>query len=176
MEERSIEQVSPRTPDRRVRRSRRAIQEAFIPLVLEKGFGAVTVEAIIQRADVSRATFYAHFSDIDQLLRSAVTDLIQDLVTRSADAAPTGAHAVARGGDIASLSARDEHRDLYRVVLSGAGNGQGRAAYTNALSEGITRVFTPLAASNSAIPRVPIERSRALLGWQFRFLARLVAC
>ncbi len=154
----STEQASPRTPDRRVRRSRRAMQEALVSLVLERGFAAVTVETIIQRADVSRATFYAHFSDIDQLLRSVVTDLIQSLVKRSAETAPTGPNAVAKGAAISLLCQHaDEHRDLYRVILSGSGNGQGRAAYTNALTEGITRVFTSLVASNNAVPRIPID-------------------
>ncbi|MEK6721850.1 MAG: TetR/AcrR family transcriptional regulator [Chloroflexota bacterium] len=55
-------------PDRRVIRTRRALREALIGLILEKGYDAVTVGDIVDRADVGRSTFYAHFVDKDALL------------------------------------------------------------------------------------------------------------
>ena len=45
---------------RRVARTRAAIEDAFVQLVLERGFDRVTVEDIAGRADLARATFYAH--------------------------------------------------------------------------------------------------------------------
>ncbi|NYI05532.1 TetR/AcrR family transcriptional regulator [Allostreptomyces psammosilenae] len=51
--------------DRRLRRSRRtrnALATAAVELVLERGLGAVTVEAIAERADVARRTFSRHFA------------------------------------------------------------------------------------------------------------------
>jgi AcrR family transcriptional regulator len=57
------------TPDRRVRRTRKAIQDALISLMTEKGYEAVTVQDIIDRADVGRSTFYMHYTDKDDLLR-----------------------------------------------------------------------------------------------------------
>lgn len=163
---------APRVEDRRVRRSRRAIQEALVLLALEEGYGALTVEGLIQRADVSRATFYAHFSDMDQLLRSMVTDLIADLIAAAATSAPTGENAVANGAGISILCRHaDQHRDLYRVVLSGAGNGQGRAAYTDALTAGVMRVFTPLVAANHGIPRMPLDA--AARSWAGSFASLL---
>jgi AcrR family transcriptional regulator len=55
-------------PDRRVTRTRRALRDALISLILEKGYDAVTVGDIVDRADVGRSTFYAHFADKDALL------------------------------------------------------------------------------------------------------------
>lgn len=65
-------------PDRRVRRTRRALQEALIALILEKGYEAVTVQDILDRADVGRSTFYAHFLDKEALLASQFENLQAD--------------------------------------------------------------------------------------------------
>ena len=45
-------------------RSRKMIRHAFVELVLEMGKEKVTVKSIVERADISRGTFYAHYSDI----------------------------------------------------------------------------------------------------------------
>ena len=46
------------------------MSDAFIALILEKGYEAVTVQEIIDRANVGRSTFYAHFESKEQLLFS----------------------------------------------------------------------------------------------------------
>ena len=61
--------------DRRVARSRRALKEALTDLILEQGYESVTVQDIIDRADVGRSTFYAHFLDKDDLLMAILADL-----------------------------------------------------------------------------------------------------
>ncbi|MEU6717494.1 TetR/AcrR family transcriptional regulator [Nonomuraea sp. NPDC046802] len=61
--------------DRRVRRTRRMVQEALIGLILEKGYEAVTVTDIIDRADVGRSTFYSHFTDKQDVLLSNLDEL-----------------------------------------------------------------------------------------------------
>ena len=48
-------------------KTRRAVKDAPVRLILEKGYEAVTVQDIIDRADVGRSTFYAHFFDKDEL-------------------------------------------------------------------------------------------------------------
>ena len=55
--------------DRRVKRTHRLVSEAFIELVLEKGYDGVRIEDIIERADVARTTFYTHFKDKGDLLQ-----------------------------------------------------------------------------------------------------------
>ena len=62
-------------PDRRVSRTRRALKDALTDLILEKGYEAVTVQDVIDRADVGRSTFYAHFVDKDDLLMAILADL-----------------------------------------------------------------------------------------------------
>ena len=61
--------------DRRQRKSREAIFSAFISLLENKNFSNITVGEIIDRADVGRATFYAHFETKDFLLKELCEEL-----------------------------------------------------------------------------------------------------
>lgn len=65
--------------DRRVSRTRRVLHEALRSLILERGFDEVTVQHVIDRADVGRATFYAHFRGKDDLLTSGFEEMRQSL-------------------------------------------------------------------------------------------------
>ena len=61
--------------DRRQRKSREAIFKAFIALLSKKNFSKITVAEIIEKADVGRATFYAHFETKDFLLKELCKEL-----------------------------------------------------------------------------------------------------
>ncbi len=54
--------------DRRVQKTRQALQNALIELILEKGYDDVMVQDILDRANVGRSTFYAHYQDKENLL------------------------------------------------------------------------------------------------------------
>jgi AcrR family transcriptional regulator len=56
--------------DRRIQRTRKMLQDALLELILEKGYEAVTVQDVIDRANVGRSTFYAHFQDKEALFLS----------------------------------------------------------------------------------------------------------
>src|SRR5918995_455138 len=56
--------------DRRSRRSRRLIIDALLALMLEKRFDRITVQEIIDRADIGRTTFYAQFRNKEHVLES----------------------------------------------------------------------------------------------------------
>ena len=61
--------------DRRIQRTRQLLQESLVALILEKGFEAVTVQDIIDRANVGRSTFYSHFQDKEDLFLSGFEHL-----------------------------------------------------------------------------------------------------
>lgn len=58
--------------DPRVKRTRSLLEQAFMEVVAGKGFQAVSVQDITERAGVNRATFYAHFTDKFDLLDHTV--------------------------------------------------------------------------------------------------------
>jgi AcrR family transcriptional regulator len=67
--------VSSVKTDRRVRRSRQLLRSALLSLIQEKGYDRITVQEILDRADVGRSTFYTHYRDKDDLLRSGFDDI-----------------------------------------------------------------------------------------------------
>lgn len=70
--------------DRRVRRTRRTLHEALIALVLDKGYDRITVQDILDRADIGRSTFYAHYRDKEALLVASF-DNIRDQLQREVE-------------------------------------------------------------------------------------------
>jgi AcrR family transcriptional regulator len=76
-----VREMTPSVVDRRVQKTRKFLQEALIELVEEKGYDSITVREILDRADVGRSTFYAHFQDKDDLLNS-ILDRLDELFDR----------------------------------------------------------------------------------------------
>ncbi len=97
--------------DRRVRRTRLAIFEAFRTLVLSRRYEDIRVADIIAEADVGRSTFYDHFTGKDDVLLSSIEglfDVLADTVTQR----------VARERVFFVLSHFWDQRSLSRMVLS----------------------------------------------------------
>src|SRR6266852_4775444 len=53
--------------DRRVARTRALLQDALITLIPERGYAAITVEDICEKANIGRSTFYTHYAGKDEL-------------------------------------------------------------------------------------------------------------
>ena len=68
--------VGPPTADQRVARSRAAVLEAGVELLVECGPHAVTVDAIVQRSGVAKTTIYRHWGSREDL----VVDVIREVV------------------------------------------------------------------------------------------------
>ncbi len=141
--------------DRRVRKSQRALREAFVALVLEHGYDSVTVEDIAERADVARATFYAHFDDKEQMLTSLFEELTAELAERLTKV--EGAPEAVRTYIVRELYAHAAlFRDLYLVCLRGAGNGRARAAYCDVIASRAEAVFAERVRTTGHEPGVPL--------------------
>jgi AcrR family transcriptional regulator len=111
---------TPKASDRRVQRTRRTLREALISLMLERGWDAVSVQDVCDRADVGRSTFYTHFADKEELLVGGFDDLRKmvraQVATSSALASPLGfAHGM--------IEHAHEHQRLFRALV-GKRSGQ----------------------------------------------------
>lgn len=62
--------------DRRTRRTRQAIKAAFVSLILERGYEAVTILDVAKRADYNRGTFYKHFVGKEELLQEIRSEFL----------------------------------------------------------------------------------------------------
>lgn len=66
--------------DPRVLRTRQLIGEAFRDLLQKKGFDAITIKDIAQRATINRATFYAHYEDKYALLEEITEQAFHEMI------------------------------------------------------------------------------------------------
>jgi AcrR family transcriptional regulator len=107
-------------PDRRIERSRLALRDALVSLMVEKGYDAITVQEILDRANVGRATFYAHFDGKQALHDAALDAMAAELRARSAVLAAEG-----KEPTLACCTAMFEHahahRSLYRSLVTRRG-------------------------------------------------------
>jgi AcrR family transcriptional regulator len=68
-----------RKDDRRSRRTRRLVTAAMTELLLEKPWDDITVQAILDRADIGRATFYHHFRDKLDVVDAVAAEMFEGL-------------------------------------------------------------------------------------------------
>jgi AcrR family transcriptional regulator len=145
--------------DRRVRRTRRLLREALVALVAEKGYDRVTVQDVLDRADLGRATFYAHFRDKDDLLLGAFDELRAGLRAAMAQ--------YERAGDDPPGEALETTRSLFEHVAAHgalyrglAGSRSGGLLLSRARAELVvlTRAhFERVVAARRSTPTVPLD-------------------
>ena len=110
--------------DRRVARTEAAVIAAFERLLDERGYARMTVQEILDAADVGRATFYAHFQGKEGVMGAFVSGVIEH-VAAPADAEP--GHDFTGRGDMAAqvehaLRHVQEHGHAVRALLVGGGS------------------------------------------------------
>lgn len=71
--------MSMKRPDRRVRYTRQVLRMALLDLMREQPIEKITVRAVCERAEVGRATFYAHYRDAYDLLEQIENELFDQI-------------------------------------------------------------------------------------------------
>ena len=112
-----------KAPDRRVERTRQLLEAALLSLIKEKDFDAISVQEIIDRANVGRATFYTHYDNKEDLLESGFEGLLMALRERQrqarANASAMEDHLFAFSHHL--LAHADEHRAIFPAMVSQRG-------------------------------------------------------
>ncbi len=108
--------------DPRVIRTRQMLRDAFIALILERGYDDITLQAITDKAGLRRATFYLHYKDKEELLFTILKDTFDDLTTQIdklnfGAAMPDMQMAVYR----VIFTHAQENANLYLAILTGRG-------------------------------------------------------
>lgn len=107
--------VTPIKQDRRVSRTRRRLIEALIALTLKKGYDAVSIRDITERAEVGYATFFRHYPAKDALLSDVLETFLAELLELVLPRAPQ-ADPETTGRLVFEHAKRNS--ELYRVLLS----------------------------------------------------------
>jgi AcrR family transcriptional regulator len=110
--------VRARAVDRRIQRTRQLLHGSLMALIQEKGFEALSVQDIIDRANVGRATFYAHFDSKEDLLASGIENLRESLKERQRQgrlAAGSDERFFAFSPEL--FTHANEHRTVFRAMV-----------------------------------------------------------
>lgn len=105
--------------DRRSQRTQRAIHEALMVLMQEKRYDDITVQDIIDRADVGRSTFYAHYQDKEDLMVSGLMRLMQILSEMVVTPTTSGEARLLPTQEL--FEHVQEHQTLFRGMVRGRG-------------------------------------------------------
>ncbi len=111
------------TEDLRVRRTRKLLMQAMIELTIAKGFSRITVQEIVERAMVNRATFYRHYLDKYDLLEQYMNDVYAlTAAQEELPAAQTPGTGNPPVGLVDMFEHIGRHADFYRVMLGAKGD------------------------------------------------------
>ena len=78
--------MSQKAEYRNAIRSKKLIKDAFIELLQTKSLDKITVTSIVEKAELNRGTFYAHYADINMLIQSIEDEISQSLYDLLSDA------------------------------------------------------------------------------------------
>ena len=146
--------------DLRVRRTQQHLKDALIALSLERGYAAVTVQDLTERAMVNRSTFYHHYADkydlvvqcLEAMLLEVPSVRIDELLTiRTGEALPSAVH---------FCEHLAQHRDFYAVML-GSGGMPSFASHLRSIIERDVRDHTPVQGAHMTL--LPVFVAQAVV-------------
>ena len=139
--------IQNKKTDRRVRRTRALLQQSLIQLMARKEIKDITVKELTDLADITRGTFYLHYSDIYDILRSMEYEMFvefNEILNRSLSLDKEGSMPEAILTDIFSLLER--RRDMAKVMMG----PHGDLAFVNHLKNLVKeRIYQVLAQKKS---------------------------
>jgi AcrR family transcriptional regulator len=144
--------VKQQKADRRSQRTYRLVSSAFAELMGEKPYEEILVQDILDRADIGRTTFYAHYFDKEDVLNSIVAEQLEMLTYQIA-------HSTARQRVVPSLELfehvyHSQNQKFLALMRSRAGEPLWEALQT-ALGLAIEPALSTLCAEKRS-PPIPL--------------------
>ena len=141
--------------DRRVQKTRKAIFEALSSLLREKKYAHITIQEIMDRANVGRTTFYAHFPTKDDLLSSCVENIFDGMTGElSAHLPQAHGHQLLPVAELFT-HIRENERRVNGILVSESGGllFEKFKSYLNAVLEPMLLEVYP----DGQVPDVPVK-------------------
>jgi len=138
--------------DRRSQRTQQALMDALIALLAVKRYDEISINDIIDRANVGRSTFYAHYQGKDDLLKSGFERVLDMLINHIS----FGESDQDLRLDTTQLFRHAQgHYELYRTLVWGSGfdllTKDGHAALSAKFQENFTQIL-----SGKPEPSIPL--------------------
>lgn len=121
--------------DRRVRRTRTTLNDALIALLHERRYDDITVQDILDRANIGRSTFYSHFYDKDDLLLNGFGRLSELF-----HAQPNAAECFS----LAFFQHTSQHKAEYHALVGSSGGEQVLRQVEQFLAKQLAQRMEPL--------------------------------
>ena len=138
--------------DRRQRKTRAAIFSAFTTLLEKKNYSSLTIQDIIDEADIGRTTFYSHFETKDELLKAICSDIFSHVFSdeiMSEDKHDFSDHGSFRYRLTHILYHLKEKQQSIKGILS----GESGEVFMRYFKEYLYRIFEGQITSENDIPK-----------------------
>lgn len=108
--------------ERRKNRTHKALKQAALELVLEKGYDSVTIQDIVDRADYGRGTFYLHFDDKESVVWEVIMDGLDEANRQGGQRYVEGQYPPGYLGYLITFEHAERNQDLYRLMMGSQGS------------------------------------------------------
>jgi AcrR family transcriptional regulator len=132
--------------DLRVRRTQKHLRDALIALSLERGYAAVTVADLTERAMVNRSTFYLHYQDKYDLVVQCLEAMLLEVPSLQIDELFATRPGEAISSAVCFFEHLAQHRDFYAAML-GTGGMPSFASHLRSIIENDVRANSPTRAA-----------------------------
>jgi AcrR family transcriptional regulator len=137
--------------DRRTVKTKQYLADALKQLILEKDYDNITIQDIIDRANVGRSTFYAHYENKEQLLVGNINFQEKLIHIAASEEAPMGIN----------VSYLFEHTKEHLPLFKAMAGSRGREVLGNYFMELCSRKITAYRKRQSSYKHQPIQRYMA---------------
>jgi AcrR family transcriptional regulator len=138
--------------DRRQKKTKKAIYDAFTELIQEKDYSEITIQDIIDRADIGRSTFYSHFRTKDELLEDMCDRIFHHIFTDHATSEDTHDFSDSTNTLSDMLTHLLYHLRSHREIVTGMLLRSSSPIFLRYLDEYLTGLFRPFIPTDLEAP------------------------